>query len=256
MIESGVFVHPNDFSVFNLQWPGLDFAFYNRRYVLSLTSFTLSFYHTLLNISTLSLYMICIIICICYLWLASDCAVCSQIHHTIYDNFTLYQPGGLQFLGENILATILEICDSHILESAPTNRDEEGHNEFSQSNIFYDVLGISHSHSHFLTLILLLNWLKWNEMNSMRFVVWLIQLSLGLFPIFYSRTISIVVHIIVAILLVLGVVLLIFYELKRYQLLLNKKNHPVKFLFLSMGSLLLSFVSGVLCSLIVSLTLW
>lgn len=154
------------------------------------------------------------------LWPGLDFSYYSRrpIHHTIYDNFAQYQPGGLQFLGDNILATIIEICNSHILDWAPKNRDEKGFDELLESNIFYDIV--------------------------------------GLFPVLYSRTISICVHIVVAALLVLGLALLIVYEMRKYQLLLNKKNHPVKFLFLSLLSIVVSFIVGVICSLLVSITLW
>jgi hypothetical protein len=69
---------------------------------------------------------------------------CSQIHHTLFDNFTQYKPGGLQFLGDNILSTILEICNSHILDWAPKSRDEKGYEEFIEPNVFYDVVGMFH----------------------------------------------------------------------------------------------------------------
>jgi hypothetical protein len=45
-------------------------------------------------------------------------------------------------LGENILSTILEICNSHILDWAPKSRDEKGFDEFVEPNVFYDIVGM------------------------------------------------------------------------------------------------------------------
>ena len=79
---------------------------------------------------------------------------------------------------------------------------------------------------------------------------------LGVFSTVYSTVTSMRAHIIIAVLLVVGLSFMLFVRMRQYQLLLNKKNHPIKFLFFALASLCLSLLAGVLFSVLVGLLLW
>jgi hypothetical protein len=79
---------------------------------------------------------------------------------------------------------------------------------------------------------------------------------LGLFSTVYSTATSMRAHIVIAVLLVLGLGFMLFVKMRQYQLLLNKKNHPLKFLVLAVASLCLSLLTGILFSVLVALLLW
>lgn len=79
---------------------------------------------------------------------------------------------------------------------------------------------------------------------------------LGLFSTVYSTATSMRAHIVIAVLLVLGLGFMLFVKMRQYQLLLNKKNHPLKFLVFAVASLCLSLLTGILFSVLVALLLW